>query len=437
LRKEAAATLGASLYKPGAPAASPNSIRLNLTQQVVEAANQIRVLEVRTSAISQAETRLSQEVKQLPIIARQYTDLQRELTVATESFTRFLGVRETLQIEAAQKILPWQLILPPKQPEAPIPPNNERNLLLGGVAGLLLGMGAALLIEKLDHVFHSPDELKESTQLPLLGVIPFQKQLNSIKPVATIANHPAQNRQPHNSNRRQSHWYQASPFLEAFRSLHTNIRLLSSDTPIHSIVISSATPSEGKSTTSVHLAQAAAAMGQRVLLVDADLRRPQVHNVLGLENSQGLSNVIATDLNPKKAIQRLPMWDHLYVLTAGQVPPDPTRLLCSKKMKHLMEQFSAEFDLVIYDTPPVLGLADAKLLATHTDGIVVVVGLDKTDRSVLNQALDGLKISCTSVLGVVANGVKGHTTSSYAYYERYYTSDVDMEKGKNFFKQNW
>ena len=436
LRKEAAAALGPSVYQPGVLTASPNSIRLNLTQQLVEAANQIRVLEVRTTAIGQAETRINQEVRQLPVIARQYTDLQRQLNIATESLTRFLGVQETLQIEAAQKALPWQLILVPKQPEVPIPLNNERSLILGGFAGLLLGMGAALLIEKLDNVFHSPDELKNSTGLPLLGVIPFQKQLKTQTPMAKIGNYTsAETHQPKSRNRRQPNWYNASPFLESFRSLHTNIRFLGSDTPIHSLVISSATPAEGKSTTSVHLAQAAAAMGQRVLLIDADLRRPQVHHVLGLENSQGLSNVIATELNPKQAIQRLPMWDHLYVLTAGQIPPDPTRLLCSKKMKYLMEQFNAVFDLVIYDTPPVLGLADGKLLAAHTDGIVMVVGLGKTERSLLVQALDGLKTSSATVLGVVANGVKGYTTSSYHYYDRYYTSASDMEKARKFFKR--
>jgi len=437
LKEESEKVLGRSLAADGgASNASPSQIRLELTKQLVDAANQIQVLQVRQSAIAQAERSLNQQVKQMPVIARQYTDFQRELNVVTESLNRFLGVRQNLEIEAAQKALPWQIILKPKQPEEPVSPNPERNMILGTIAGLLLGTGAALLIERLDNVFHSPDELKDRTKLPLLGVIPYCKQLKQMTPVATMAElMPSEESPTSQRNRRKPQWYQASPFLESFRSLHTNIRFLGSDTPIHSIVISSATPADGKSTVAVHLAQAAAAMGQRVLLVDADLRRPQVHNVLGLENQVGLSNVIATGLTAKQAIQRLPMWDHLYVLTAGQLPPDPTRLLCSKKMQYLMEQFHAVFDLVIYDTPPTLGLADGRLLAAHTDGVVLIAGLGRTDRSVLMQALDGMKISSATVLGVVANGVKGYTTSSYYHYQNYYATESEVLKAKKLLQK--
>jgi capsular exopolysaccharide synthesis family protein len=437
LKEESEKVLGRSLAADGgASNASPSQIRMELTKQLVDAANQIQVLQVRQSAIAQAERSLNQQVKQMPVIARQYTDFQRELNVVTESLNRFLGVRQNLEIEAAQKALPWQIILKPKQPEEPVSPNPERNMILGTIAGLLLGTGAALLIERLDNVFHSPDELKDRTKLPLLGVIPYCKQLKQMTPVATMTElMPSEESPTSQRNRRKPQWYQASPFLESFRSLHTNIRFLGSDTPIHSIVISSATPADGKSTVAVHLAQAAAAMGQRVLLVDADLRRPQVHNVLGLENQVGLSNVIATGLTAKQAIQRLPMWDHLYVLTAGQLPPDPTRLLCSKKMQYLMEQFHAVFDLVIYDTPPTLGLADGRLLAAHTDGVVLIAGLGRTDRSVLMQALDGMKISSATVLGVVANGVKGYTTSSYYHYQNYYATESEVLKAKKLLQK--
>jgi len=437
LQQESEKVVGRTLAADaGASNASPSQIRLELTKQLVDAANQIQVLQVRQSAIAQAERSLNQQVKQMPVIARKYTDFQRELNVVTESLNRFLGVRQNLEIEAAQKALPWQIILKPKQPEAPVSPNPERNMILGTIAGLLLGTGAALLIERLDNVFHSPDELKDRTKLPLLGVIPYCKQLKQMTPVATMTElMPSEESPPSQRNRRKPQWYKASPFLESFRSLHTNIRFLGSDTPIHSIVISSATPADGKSTVAVHLAQAAAAMGQRVLLVDADLRRPQVHNILGLENQVGLSNVIATGLTAKQAIQRLPMWDHLYVLTAGQLPPDPTRLLCSKKMQYLMEQFHAVFDLVIYDTPPTLGLADGRLLAAHTDGVVLIAGLGRTDRSVLMQALDGMKISSATVLGVVANGVKGYTTNSYYHYQNYYATESEVLKAKKLLQK--
>ena len=451
LQKEAAAVLGTSPVGNQPSLASPNSIRLELTQQYVDAANQMQVLQVRYQAIARAENILNQQVRLLPVIARQYTDLQRELNVATESLNRFLGVKETLQIEAAQKSLPWQLISKPQKPEEPIFPKPKRNIILGAIAGLMLGLAAAILAERLDNVFHSPEELKESTRLPLLGLIPHQKELKLFKPIVELVNltqgesshTKAQNQARETTareraNNRKASWYNASPFLEAFRSLHTNVRFLGSDTPIHSLVISSASPADGKSTVSVHLAQAAAAMGQRVLLVDADLRRPQVHHVLGLENNQGLSNVIATGLTPREAIQRLPSWDNLYVLTAGQIPPDPTRLLSSKRMQYLMEQLNAVFDLVIYDTPPILGLADGRLLAVHTNGVIMVARLGKTDRSVLLQAIDALKISSAPVLGMVANGVRRGTSGSYYYYTRYYTSEnSEVENAKKLLQKRF
>lgn len=438
LEQESQKVIGTNLQQAGVTNDSPSSIRNQLSQQLVDAANQIQVLQMRQKAIAQAERLLNQQVRQMPVIARQYTDLQRELNVATESLNRFLGVREGLQIEVAQKSLPWEIILKPEVPKFPVSPNNERNLILGAIAGLLLGTVVALMVERLDNVFHSPDELKDRTKLPLLGVIPYSKQLKEMTPAVAFADKMPEPEDaiPIKKNRRQPQWYKASPFLESFRSLHTNIRFLGSDTPIHSMVISSATPGDGKSTVSVHLAQAAAAMGQRVLLVDADLRLPQVHKVLGLENQIGLSNVIATGCTAKQAIQRLPMWDHLYVLTAGQLPPDPTRLLSSKKMLYLMEQFHAVFDLVIYDTPPVLGLADGQLLAAHTNGVVMVGGLGKTDRSMMMQSLDRLRISNATVLGVVANGVRGYTTQSYYHYQHYYApTESEVMKAKKLLQK--
>jgi len=418
------------------PLATPGSIRLQLTQQLVDATNQIQILQVRQNAIASTASSLNLQVKQMAVIARRYSDFQREINGATQSLNRFLMVRENLEIEAAQNSLPWQIILKPQKPEAPIPRHIERNMIWGAIAGLLLGTAAAILIERLDNVFHSPNELKELTKLPLLGIVPYHKQLKALTPAATLAfrmsSEDSTNQKCHPP---QPQCYKASPFLESFRSLQTNIRFLGSDRPIHSILISSATLGDGKSTIAVHLAQAAAAMGQRVLLVDADLRRPQVHKILGLENQVGLSDVITTEIPAIQVIQRLPMWDHLYVLTAGQQSPDPTQLLSSPKMQYLIDQFHAVFDLVIYDTPPALGVADGQLLAAKTDGVVLVAGLGRTDRSVLMQALDSLKLSKANVLGVVANCVKGYTTSSYYHYQHYYTAESDVIKAKKLLQK--
>ncbi|MDX2100201.1 MAG: polysaccharide biosynthesis tyrosine autokinase [Leptolyngbyaceae cyanobacterium bins.59] len=427
--------------RPQASNANLPPISLDLSKQLITTANQIEGLQVRLQALTRIEQQLKNQFSLVPSLARQYTDLQRELVLATESLNRFLETRENLQLEAAQRALPWQLLTLPGLPQVPVSPNIPRNLTVGVVAGLLLGIGAALLAEKLDNVFHSANDLKDKTRLPLLGIIPYSRGLREISAsvIGQFAS-PSRTEQvtlPESENplldmdveQRLSGPvtnYQASPFLDSFRSLYTNIRFLSSDEPIRSLVVGSAVPADGKSTVAAYLAQAAAAMGQRVLLVDADLRRPQVHVTLGLPNLRGLSNIISSDVNFTDVMQTSPLDENLSIITAGQIPPDPTKLLASKKMHNLVEHLQSQFDLVIYDTPPLLGLADSSLLASRTSGIVLVVGLGRTDRSALMQALDGLRVSAVTILGIVANGVENYASSDYykAYYRRYYMEKV-------------
>ncbi len=207
-----------------------------------------------------------------------------------------------------------------------------------------------------------------------------------------------------------------------FRSLNTNIWLLGSESDLKSFVVSSPSRGDGKSTIAVHLAQAAAAMGQRVLIVDADLRRPQVHRQLNIENEQGLSNVLATGLSLEEAIQPIPQWENLSVLTAGDIPPDPTRLLASGRMQQIMDQLRASdtFDIVIYDTPPMANFADARILGTLTNGIIMVVRVGKTDRSTVKHTLDDLKMANVPLLGFVSNAVQRGGLGSYYDYYYYY-----------------
>ncbi|MGL5943220.1 MAG: GumC family protein [Waterburya sp.] len=422
---------------------SPSSLRLGLNQKYIEAANELEILNIREKALEEGLAQIKNWTKQMPVIARQYTDLMRELTVATESLTRFLTAEKELQLQGAQNALPWQTIFQPKLLEDPVSPNPVRNLALSLFSGLLLGISAALLAERLDPVFHSSEELKESVKLPILGLIPIQKDLKPLNelvgtkpkkekmglPQLQIGNAPlnltSSPKEPQSSStatlNSKQQWSGSTPFLESFRSLNTNLKLLGSDTSSLSFVISSSIPSEGKSTISCHLAQAAAAMGQKVLLVDADLRRPQVHRWVGIENQEGLSNILATGLDVEEAIIRVPEWENLSVITAGDIPPDPTRLLSSQKMYGLMEDIrsSGKYDLIIYDTPPILGFADGRILSTHTDGVVLVVRIGKTDRSLVKQNIDNIRMSNVPILGIVANQAN-RTTNSYHYYSHYY-----------------
>jgi len=401
-------------------------------------AGKIQELEARDRSLATAEAEVTKRVQEYPAVVRRYSDLDRELKVATDSLKQFLEKRETLQLDASQREIPWEIIAPPELPRDKtnqlIPASakqTKRHLGIAAVLSLLLGIGIGFVVEILHTVFHNPDEIKSATRLRLLGVIPFAKELKKLDqkakrhlPISGQAGSQALS-----PLRGQVRDEQTASFFEAFRSLYTNIRLLSARKPIHSLVIGSALAGDGKSSVAIHLAQTAAAIGQRVLLVDGDLRRPQLHTRLGLPNTQGLTDVITTDLSLNDAIQRYPLTgstnsenvaENLFVMTAGQTTPDSIKLLSSDKMQYLMEQFQAFFDLVIYDTPPLLGLADGNILAANTDGIVLVVGLEKTDRALLTKSLDGLKISGASVLGVVANSIKGYTPDVYNTYNRPY-----------------
>jgi capsular exopolysaccharide synthesis family protein len=429
LQQEAQKVLGKKLsgiVANSPPLASPSSLRLGLTRQFIETANEREALQIRRNALERQIQSARRRIRQMPLLARQYTELLRELKVETEGLNRFLEQQQNLQIEAAQRVVPWKIIAQPKTGEGPVSPKPVRNIALGMIGGLLLGLGAAFLAERLEPVFHSSEELKKSTNLPLLGIIPLQKELQDIEktlkfslPKLQIGNNRIGSL---NGNGSPPKGYQSSGFLEAFRSLNTNIQLLGGDREFNSLVISSAQAGDGKSTVSTNLAQAAAAMGQRVLVIDADLRRPQVHHRLGIANDRGLSNVLATGLSTEEAIQQVPQWENLFVMTAGDIPPDPLRLLASKRMKQVMEELhhKSTFDLIIYDTPPVLGFADGRILAALTSGIVLVTRIDKTDRTALKNCIDQLRLAHVSILGIIANGESSDSSGAF-HYGHYYS----------------
>lgn len=411
--------------------------------EMAEVATQLQELEVRSQAIASAQSQLDQQLQELPVLARRYADFQRELQVGIDSLNRFLATREKLQVEAAQTEIPWQLISAPVQPLFPISPDVDRSLLMGLVMGLVAGAGVALLVDKLDNVFHTPEELKERTKLPLLGSIPYTAEMASggtseeSAPAERLGRSPFKRLMtkllPSSSRSKPYGYYSSSSLWEAFYLLHTNVQMLSSDSTIRSVLISSALPGDGKSTVSVHLAQAAATMGQRVLIVDADMRNPTVNKLLGVHNLKGLSDLIAHKIPVQEVIQQAPQSANLYVLPAGQIPPDPTKLLSSQKMRQLMEKLPQNFDLVVFDAPPLTGLADATLLAHHTNGMILVASMGKTNRTVLAQALDAIRTAQLPILGIVANRLKSGNPAVYDYYYRNYyhrTGDRTLQESE-------
>jgi polysaccharide biosynthesis transport protein len=377
----------------------------------LEADTQISGLQAREIALARTEEQLNQRLKELSVAAREYTDTQRKLQISTDTLNQFLAKQAALKIEEGQKQTPWQLLSAPTDPQVAW---FRETLMIGALLGILSGAAIALLLDKLSNVFHSSDDVKQIAKQPMLGVIPHNQDLEEMNRLSRTPTSMAGLQQVIYTFKPRR--FGAVPFVEAMRSLFTNISLLRPDRPIRSLVISSPTPQDGKSTTALYLAQVAAAMGKRVLLVDAELRRPQMHIRLGLDNTQGLSDVLASDIPAEEAIQRSKIEQNLFVLTAGQTLRDPAGLLASPKMLQLMDQFKEDYDFVVYDTPPLVGFSDATIVAVKTDGMVMVTRVGKTDRSIVDRALDSLRFSPSLLLGVVANDCKHQTNTVYKSY---------------------
>jgi Mrp family chromosome partitioning ATPase len=382
--------------------AAPNSARLREIQKFMETTKQIELLKTQKQSLHQSELSLRKQVKQFPFLIRQKDDLERQLKIAVDNLNRFLNERERLRIDAAQKQIPWQILTPPTQPEN-LALSTGQTLILGVVLGLLLSTGLALLIDAFNNVFYNLEEIKDKTKLPILGNIPNIK---------------------FSQNGKLSQRLNTSNFWESFCSIYTNISLLSSDNSIRSLAIISATSGDGKSTIAIYLAQTAAAMGKRVLLVDANLRHPSIHEMLNLPNTEGLSNLITEELSfedvihrnssgigeknddvrkrNSKNIEQLSLGHNLSILTTGQISLNPTILLSSPQMENLTEKFKQNFDLIIYDTSHLLDFTDTNLLTKHTDASILVVRIGKTNRSYLAKVLEQLNSYSTSMLGAIA-----------------------------------
>ncbi|HIK46200.1 MAG TPA: polysaccharide biosynthesis tyrosine autokinase, partial [Leptolyngbyaceae cyanobacterium M65_K2018_010] len=371
-----------------------------------ELAIQLEGLATKEAALRQTLASLNIEVDSLAGVTRAFTDLERELAIATENLTQLLARRETLQIEAAQRELPWELITPPTLTTSNT--SLPRHVGLGLVLGLLLGVGVALLLDAQKDVVYTPSDLKRITPVPILGLIPHNEVvekgydeahlLSLYEGVPTTTN--GQGKTSLGNGAVPTHGMHA--FKEAFRSLAAHLQRVDADKPITSLVISSADSQVADSTTAAYLAWALAEMGQRVLLIDADFRFPHLHNFLELPNEKGFSNILAGELDLKQVIKRSPVETNLFVLTAGTATQDPVRLLSSERIKQFRNKTESYFDLVIYDAPPFAEYADAALIAAEASGLALISHLGTVKSAQLEQTLERLWIAKIPLLGLIA-----------------------------------
>lgn len=280
-------------------------------------------------------------------------------------------------------------------------PNVPLNLALGLVVGLLLGLGVALIRNVMDTKVRSEQDVRALTDAPILGVIAFDDGVPS---------HPVILRDDP----------RGAP-AEAIRRLRTNLQFVGAAGRSRSIVVSSSVPGEGKTTAAINVAVSVADAGSKVLLIDADLRRPSVAEYLGMEGRVGLTTVLIGKANLEDVVQ--PYSDTtLDVLTAGQVPPNPSELLGSIAMKNLLAVAAEKYDMVVIDSPPVLPVTDSAVLGRQVDGALIIAGMDRIHRPQLRDTLDSLDTGGCTVLGLVINKIARREVGSYVYERGYYSS---------------
>ncbi|MEO6212379.1 MAG: polysaccharide biosynthesis tyrosine autokinase, partial [Vicinamibacterales bacterium] len=329
-----------------------------------------------------------------------FSVLQREADSNRQVYESLLQQTKETGIAGERRATNVRVVDAAEVPGGPISPNVRSDMTFAFVAGLVLAIGLAFGFEYLDNRIKTPQELKAQLGIPFLGMVPLvavDKQPNPL-----IDNGVPQS------------------FAEAFKSIRTNVLFSSADEGMRSLVVTSAGPGEGKSLVAGNVALALAQAGQRVLLVDADMRRPRVHEIFGGEQEPGLSNVLAGNSKSSEAIRKSSS-SGLWLLPAGHIPPNPAELLGSRRYTDLMTSLTAHFDWVILDTPPVMVVADSSIVANQSSGVVFVVRADHTSKHAVRAAAEQLEAANAHLVGSVLNMVD--LVSNPYYYSAYYRKD--------------
>ena len=337
---------------------------------------------------------------------------QRIVNAVGESLTQVVSRIET-RSDGRPSLVSVTIVQPGTYNATPDSPKPLLNIALSIFIGLVLGFGLAILRDRLDLRLRNAEEVEEISETNVLGVVPFD---------AEAPKHPL-----------IVHSNPRSLQAEAYRQLRTNVHFAEIDNKRKSIVVSSSVPSEGKTTTACNLAIALADTGARVLLIDCDFRKPDVHNYMGIEGAVGLTNYLIDQVGLSDVIQD---WaGKLDVLVAGKVPPNPSELLGSEKFASLLQLLERRYDHIVVDAAPLLPVTDAAILSKITSGVILVVGIEKTTRPQLQGSMHHLKSVNGNILGTVLNKVPARGFQSYGYgygfgYGAVYGETKDQKKSK-------
>lgn len=419
LRQQSAGILGES---PGngvtttPKSLAPNDIRANAVNQLIEVNTRLATLEKQQQMLRTYEVQKREQLDKISGVVAQYLDKQRQLNLATESLNRLLAAKQTLEIEASKRFIPWRLVSDPSLPTAPI--NRFWNDLFAAmIKALVAGGAAAALLETLDRRYHSVDQLSKDLGESVLGTIPYMPELKR-----------------RNWLGKAKKSLNAATFLESFSVLFSSIFFLSQRKNCRSFIVSSATSGDGKSTLSFFTALAAAKLGQKVLLIDGDRYFPQGKTWVNLGRAIGqdfadLPKEETGKENHAEGLAPVTLMENLDYFKTKDNAMNPDQLMSGEGLPLLLAKWQEIYSVIIIDTPPILGLSDARLIANQTDGILLVVRLEKTSRDNVSNALEAISLSNLNLIGVVANGLKrklgAYDYYNYGYYNRYYQKKIE------------
>lgn len=394
--------------------------KANLTGQRDAAASQIAAKQAELDAV----TRSTEAHKEADLIR-----LQSELVQLRQVYDRLVESYENIRLAESQSTSNIVITEPATPPEEPVRPRSLRDTALGAILGLLLALGVVFLIEYLDNSIRSPEQIETALQLPVIGLITrtnLPRTKGSTTPGVSAAAELIAIREPR------------SPVTEAFRALRTNIQIAGIDRPIRTLLVTSAGPDEGKSVVAANLAVVMAQAGREVVLLDADLRRPRVAQLFSQHDYAGLPATLLDDSAQWPQTLMPTAVDNLMTVPAGNPPPNPSELLGSRRMQEFLTVLGEHCTTIVIDSPPLLAVADALVLAPQMDGAVVVVQYGRTHLRAAQQAVSQLQQAGARVLGVVLNQVPigrrgyGYGYGYYTQYRGYYSpadGDGDSQGG--------
>jgi polysaccharide biosynthesis transport protein len=333
-----------------------------------------------------------------------YNVLERDMQSNKQIYESLMQRAKETGVSGALKTSNIRVVDPAERPRSPVSPNKEANMLLALVGGGMFAFGLTFFFEYLDSRVKSPEEIRNHLGLPFLGFLPALSQKVLAEGYPLVSNCVP----PH--------------FSEAIRGIRTNVLFSCAQAGSRSVVVTSTGPNEGKSVVASNLAISMAQAGQRVLLIDADMRKPKVHEIMGIAQEPGLSNLLVGNAKASESV-RTSLVPGLWVVAAGRIPPNPAELIGSQRFRDFLKSLHGHFDWVVVDSPPVMAVTDAALAAHGASGVLFVIGAEMTSRHAAKRALEQLEHAEARFVGAVLNRVDLQRNAYYysQYYRREYT----------------